>query len=204
MLVVIDYGMGNLKSIENALLQLDIPFKISKEIQDIKSAKGLLLPGVGAFSDGMKNLRENGLDIFIKEEVKKGKPLLGICLGMQMLFNKSFEGKETEGLGLITGEVRLLNTKEKVKVPHVGWNRLDTVNEDVLIEEFNTDIFVYYVHSFFASNVPEKNIICTSEYGGINIPGIVREKNVYGAQFHPEKSGEKGLEIIKKFWRLIK
>lgn len=203
MLVVIDYGMGNLKSIENALIYLKIPFKISREIRDIRESKALLLPGVGAFMDGMLNLKQFGLDEVIKEEVSAGKPLLGICLGMQMLFEKSFEIQETAGLGLINGEIRLLEPKENVKIPHIGWNRLDKKNDDFIVENINEKSFVYYVHSFGAVNVKDDNIICTSEYGGIEIPGIVKEGNVYGAQFHPEKSGNVGLDILKKFGELM-
>lgn len=203
MLVVIDYGMGNLKSVENALMHLDIPFIISGEINDLRNSTGLLLPGVGSFMDGMKNLKEKGLDVVIKEEVKNGKPLLGICLGMQMLFDRSFEVKETEGLGLIGGEIELLNPKVKVKIPHIGWNKLDKINNDYLIENLDDSSFVYYVHSFGATNVEKENLLCTSEYGGINIPGLVKKRNVYGAQFHPEKSGDVGLKLLKKFGELI-
>lgn len=203
MIVVIDYGMGNLKSIENALLYLGIPFKISKDKGDLSKASAILLPGVGAFADGMKNLNEKGLDTCIKEEVLKGKPLLGICLGMQMLFNRSFEGGETTGLGLIDGDIVKLDPKIKVKIPHIGWNRLDKVNDDIVISNVKGNSFVYYVHSYGAQNVNKEDVLCTSEYGELEIPGLVRKGKVYGAQFHPEKSGNTGLEIIKSFWEMI-
>lgn len=204
MLSVIDYGMGNLKSIENALNYIGIKYKITDNIQDLKDSNGILLPGVGAFKDGMSNLRKNGLDEVIIDEALNGKPLLGICLGMQMLFNRGFEGEETEGLKLIDGEVKFLEMDNMVKVPHIGWNRLDIINDDHILKGLNTDSFVYYVHSYSAKNVKNENIICVSEYGGQEIVSLVRKDNIYGAQFHPEKSGEVGLEILRNFGEMIR
>ena len=204
MIVIIDYGMGNLKSVYNALKKLNIPCDISSDIEKIKAAKGLILPGVGAFPDAMDNLNKSGLVTVIKEKVEEGCPLLGICLGMQMLFERSFEGVEKEGLGLIEGTVELIKPISKVKIPHIGWNRLEKVKEHKLLEGLENENFVYYVHSYCAISVNKENLIAYSEYGDIKLTGLVYKENVMGAQFHPEKSGEVGLKILSNFWEMVK
>ena len=199
MIVIIDYGMGNLKNVYNALKYLNIQSKISNEIKDIKVADKLILPGVGAFNKAMDNLNNLGLSNVIKEKVNSGTPLLGICLGMQMIFKKGYENGICEGLGFIDGEVKLLEPKEKVKIPHIGWNKLEYNKKNNLINGLDENSFVYYVHSYAVSNIKDENLIGFSNYGGIKVPSMVFNGNVYGTQFHPEKSGEVGLKILKNF-----
>ena len=202
MVVIIDYGMGNLKSVYNALKKLECECKISSDIEEIRKADKLILPGVGAFKDCMDNLNKAGLPNVIREEVAKGKPLLGICLGMQVLFEKGFEGDECEGLGLLQGEVRLMEDPN-VKIPHIGWNNLEKNREDNLLNGLNDKPFVYYVHSYRATGYRDEDLVGFSTYGSLKIPGLVRKGNVIGAQFHPEKSGEIGLQILKNFKELV-
>ena len=202
MVVIIDYGMGNLKSVYNALKKLECECKISSDIEEIRKADKLILPGVGAFKDCMDNLNKAGLPDVIREEVAKGKPLLGICLGMQVLFQKGFEGEECEGLGLLQGEVRLMEDPD-VKIPHIGWNNLEKNRDDDLLNGLNDKPFVYYVHSYRATGYRDEDLVGFSTYGSFKIPGLVRKENVIGAQFHPEKSGEIGLQILKNFKELV-
>ena len=202
MVVIIDYGMGNLKSVYNALKKLECECKISSDIEEIRKADKLILPGVGAFKDCMDNLNKAGLPDVIREEVAKGKPLLGICLGMQVLFQKGFEGEECEGLGLLQGEVRLMEDPD-VKIPHIGWNNLEKNREDDLLNGLKDNPFVYYVHSYRATGYRDEDLVVFSTYGSLKIPGLVRRKNVIGAQFHPEKSGEIGLQILKNFKEMV-
>lgn len=203
MVVIIDYGMGNLKSVYNALKNLDIPCKVSSNKEEISKASSLILPGVGAFKDAMDNISKSGLVNIIKDKVSEGTPLLGICLGMQMLYEKGYEVEEREGLGFLKGEIRLMEPKEKIKIPHIGWNRLE-YTRDSFFREIDKEEFVYYVHSYCATNIDEKQLVAYSEYGEFKIPGLVQNKNVIGAQFHPEKSGEIGLSILKKFGEMVK
>lgn len=204
MIVIIDYGMGNLKSVYNSLKSLGIDCKISSSVKDIRAAKALILPGVGAFKDAMDNLCENYLDKVIKEECARGKLILGICLGMQMLFNKGYESETRDGLGLLNGDVVKMIPKESVKIPHIGWNSLDINTQDKIIRGLTGDSFVYYVHSFYVTGYKEEDLVASSNYGGLTIPGLVRRGNVIGAQFHPEKSGDVGLKILENFGELIK
>lgn len=204
MVVIIDYGMGNLKNVYNALKYLNIPSKISKDTNEIKNADKLILPGVGSFKEAMKNLNNLGLYELIREKANDGTPLLGICLGMQMLFEKGYENGESKGLNLINGQVTLLNPRENVKIPHIGWNRLEVNKDSALISNLRKDSFVYYVHSFAATNVKDEDLIAFSSYGGLKVPSIVCKNNIYGAQFHPEKSGEVGLKILKNFGEMVR
>lgn len=193
MTAIIDYGAGNLFSVKNALDFLGIENKITNKAEDLRAADRLILPGVGAFPDAMRMLNESGLVGVIKQEAQK-KPLLGICLGMQMLFEKSFEFAETEGLGLIKGSVKLM-TPKNLAVPHMGWNELELNNPCKLLE--NGGEYVYFVHSY-AADCPNENVSAYCDYG-MKVPALVYSGNVYGAQFHPEKSGEAGLAMLKKF-----
>ena len=202
MIVIIDYGMGNLKSVYNALVKIDCDSMISSNAEDIRRADGLILPGVGAFPDCMDNLNKSGLPSIIKEEVKKGKPLLGICLGMQVLFEKGYEGEESEGLGLLQGEIRKMEDPN-VKIPHIGWNNLEKNREDDLLKGLKDNPFVYYVHSYRAEGYREEDLVGYSTYGSLKIPGLFRCGNIIGAQFHPEKSGEDGLNILRNFKELV-
>ncbi len=206
MIVIIDYGMGNLSSVKNALDFLGLESKISYDEEDIRNAKGLILPGVGAFPDAMETIERLSLDKIIKEEVAKDKPLLGICLGMQLLFENGFEGLERKGLGLLKGSIVKMkdDKKNNIKIPHIGWNNLIYNKKDELFNSIEEGKFVYYVHSYFVQGYNDDDLVAYSEYGENKIPGVVRCKNVMGAQFHPEKSGTVGLDILKNFWELIK
>ena len=203
MIAIIDYGMGNLKSIENSLKLLNIEFVITSDKDVIQKANALILPGVGSFKQAMDNLKKNNLDKILIEEANKDKYILGICLGMHLLFEKGFEGEECRGLGLIEGEIKKIEPIEKVKIPHMCWNKLLINKENGIINNIYGDNFVYYVHSFMATEYKNGDLIAYSEYGGIKIPGIVRRKNIIGMQFHPEKSGETGLNLLKKFGEMI-
>lgn len=202
MVIIIDYGMGNLKSVYNALNKIGCQCKISSRVEDIRSADALVLPGVGAFKDCMDNLERLDLTKIIREEVSKGKVLFGICLGMQVLFEKGFEGQEREGLGLLKGNIVKMKD-DKVKIPHIGWNNLEKNRGDELFEGLNENAFVYYVHSYCAEGYEKEDLIAYSTYGSLKIPALVRRGNIMGAQFHPEKSGEMGLNILKNFKELI-
>ena len=204
MITIIDYGMGNLKSVYNALKKVNFDCQISSEVTDIEMADKLILPGVGAFKDAMDNLQNLDLILPIRKKVNDGCPLLGICLGMQMLFEEGYECELRKGLGFIEGKIKLMNSKENLKIPHIGWNRLEFNRENKILNNINKESFVYYVHSFMATEMIDENLIAYSKYGDINIPAIVNKGNVYGMQFHPEKSGEVGLKILKNFGVLSK
>lgn len=205
MTVIIDYGAGNLFSVQNALDYIGCTAMISGDAEDLRNADRLILPGVGAFPDAMKMLNESGLTEVIKAEAKK-KPLLGICLGMQMLFDRSTEFGDTEGLGLIPGRVELM-TPPGLLIPQIGWNRL-LMNEPCPILEGLGDEpgsaagepYVYFVHSY-AAVCAGIHVAAYTDYGG-SVPACVFSGNVYGCQFHPEKSGEVGLKILENFARL--
>ncbi|MCR4944230.1 MAG: imidazole glycerol phosphate synthase subunit HisH [Clostridium sp.] len=202
MIAIIDYGMGNLKSVYNALKKIGAECKITSDKEEIRNADKLILPGVGAFKDCMDNLRKEGLIEVIREEAKGGKPLLGICLGMQVLFEKGYEGEETEGLGLLKGNVTKME-EPSVKIPHIGWNNLEKNREDDMLKGIEKDAFVYYVHSYRASEYNDEDLVGYSSYGSLKIPGLFRKDNIIGAQFHPEKSGEDGLKMLINFKELI-
>ena len=196
MITIIDYGAGNLFSVQNALNFLGVENNISSKVEDIISADKLILPGVGAFPDAMKMLDEAGLTEVIKEQAKK-KSLMGICLGMQMLFDKSYEFGETEGLGLIPGTVELMHPSNALVIPHIGWNSLEKNEPCKLLESVNDGDYVYFVHSY-AAVTDSKNVAAYCDYG-MKVPALVMSGNVYGCQFHPEKSGKTGLGILKTF-----
>lgn len=199
MIAIIDYGMGNLHSVENALKKLNCVCKITKDIEEIRNADKLILPGVGAFPDCMKNLQESGVLDTLKEEVLVNKkPLLGICLGMQALFEESEEGTITKGLGFLKGRIVKMVDPD-VKIPHIGWNLLEQNQEYPLFQRLSRHPFVYYVHSYYAQGYEETDLLGYSCYGKLKIPGLVRHENILGAQFHPEKSAEDGLAILTYF-----
>jgi len=209
MIAVIDYGVGNLFSLLSSLNYVGLDTKLTNDVKEIKSAKGIILPGVGAFRDAVSNLEKYGLKDILIDEAKNGKPFLGICLGMQMLFEKSYEYGEYEGLGLINGTVeeikKYISENSDLKIPHMGWNSLiinERFKDDKILKDVDNNEYVYYVHSYFAKT-DMKNIVTYSEYG-TKIPGIVKNENVYGMQFHPEKSGDTGLKLLKNWGELIK
>jgi glutamine amidotransferase len=199
MIAIIDYGVGNLFSLSSSLTYLGLENKITRSKKDIESADRIILPGVGAFADAMEKLRQTQLIATIKKETAQGKPLLGICLGMQLLFEKSYEYGEHEGLGLIQGVVAPIadDLTKKLKVPHIGWNSLIFKKEDPILKYNQVGDYVYYVHSYYAKDCTEATI-AVSEYD-IEIPGIVSNNKVYGTQFHPEKSGRIGLDLLRAF-----
>jgi glutamine amidotransferase len=197
--VIIDYGMGNLASVQRAFEKLNVETKISSKIEDIKEAKSLILPGVGAFRDAIKALNDLNLSSVIKEEVSKGKYIIGICLGMQLLYERGYEYGDYEGLGLIKGSIKYLNVK--LKIPHMGWNNLKFKQNDLILKYIKEDEYVYFVHSYYADS-DNSELLAYAEYEKI-VPAIVRNKNVYGIQFHPEKSGETGLNILKAYTEII-
>lgn len=200
MIAIIDYGAGNIFSVKNALDYLGLENSLVSDAESIKSADAVILPGVGAFPAAMEKLGNSGLIDVIKEEAKR-KPFLGICLGMQMLFEKGYEFEECDGLGLISGSVRFMDEPDLI-IPHMGWNKLEKLNDCPLLNGLGDNEYVYFVHSYKAECADE-NIAAYSEYGG-RVPALVFDgKFVYGAQFHPEKSGDTGLKILKNFGKLI-
>lgn len=203
MIGIIDYGMGNLKSICNALESINEEYLISAYKYDLRKCSGLILPGVGSFKEGMFNLRKDGLYSVVKEVKKTGKPLLGICLGMQLLFEKGYEGEETKGIGLLKGKVIKIN-EEEFRVPNIGWNSLNINKDDDLIKGLKEESHMYYVHSYYADEYDKEDLVASSDYYGLNIPGIVRRDNIIGVQFHPEKSGEEGIKLLKNFCKMCK
>lgn len=199
MITIVDYGVGNLFSVVSGLNFIGADSQISSDPDTVRSAEKLLLPGVGAFADAAELLNKTGLGQAVKDAVSKGTPLLGICLGMQLLFDKSYEFGECEGLGLIPGEIHPLRNdiSAELKVPQMGWNPLKIIKDDPLLDGIDEGDCVYFVHSFYAKHC-EENLCAVAEYG-VDVPALVRKNNVWGAQFHPEKSGDVGLRILKNF-----
>ncbi len=194
-ITIIDYGLGNLRSVEKAVEKVGGMPQISRNIKDIEEADGIILPGVGAFRDAQANIM--GLKSSLLEQVNAGKPLLGICLGLQLLFTKSTEGGTFRGLDIIKGKV--IRFQEGLKVPHMGWNTLNIIDGDCpLIENVRSKPYVYFVHSYYGVAENEEDIVAETDYG-ITFPSIVFKENVFATQFHPEKSGLTGLRIISNF-----
>ena len=199
MIAIVDYGVGNLFSLVSSFRAVGAECTVTSDPEVIMSADKIVLPGVGAFEDAREKLRASGLDKIIVKEAKEGKPLLGICLGMQMLFERSYEYGEHEGLGLLKGSVVSMETRlpEGLKIPHIGWNSLKTVGTHPILKYVGDGDFVYFVHSYFATGC-EQSLLATTEYG-IELTAAVGYNNVTGMQFHPEKSGKVGLNILRAF-----
>lgn len=199
MIAIIDYGVGNLFSLRSSLEMIGAESVVTSDPEVIRSAEKILLPGVGAFEDARQKLRQTGLDEVVKAEVARGKKLLGICLGMQMLFERSFEYGEHEGLALLSGSVVSMkgNIPSELNIPHIGWNSLKIVREHPIFKYTKDGDFVYFVHSYYASGC-EDSLLATTDYGK-DICAAVAKDNVAGMQFHPEKSGEAGLNILRAF-----
>ena len=202
MIAIIDYGVGNLFSLESSFAAIGMDVTVTSDPAVLKAADKLLLPGVGAFGDAAAKLRSTGLDTVIKELAAEGKPLLGICLGMQLLFDKSLEYGEHQGLGLIPGTVKPIADviPQDLKIPHIGWNGLHFHRDCPLFQDLREGECVYFVHSFYASDCADA-VTATAEYG-TELTAAVAKGNVYGCQFHPEKSGSTGLKILKAFAEL--
>ena len=199
MVAIIDYGVGNLFSLSSSLNAVGVDAVVTGDPEIIKKADKLILPGVGAFGDAAKKLEDSGLkDLIIKQAIE-GKPLLGICLGMQLLFEKSYEYGEHSGLGLIKGEVVPMagNIPKGLNIPHIGWNALNFKKSTPIFKYINNGDHVYFVHSFYADRCVQ-SVTATAEYG-IEVTASVQSGNVFGCQFHPEKSGDVGLKILKAF-----
>ncbi len=206
MTAIVDYGVGNLFSLESSLNAIGEPVRVTPEASDILKADRVILPGVGAFGDAAAKLRESGLDTAVRQASKAGKPVMGICLGMQMLFEKSFEYGEHAGLGLLKGEVRPIrelldqagaDPEGKLKIPQIGWNALHFVRESPLFRYISDGDHVYFVHSYAATGC-EASLLADTEYGTY-LTACAGSGNVFGCQFHPEKSGSVGLRILKAF-----
>ena len=199
MIAIIDYGVGNLFSLRCSISTIGYDAVVTSDEKEIKSADHILLPGVGAFEDAARKLRDSGMAELVKEEALSGKPLLGICLGMQMLLEKSFEYGIHEGLGLIKGNVKRISEAcgPGYKIPHIGWNALEMRQTSPLFKYINDGDYVYFVHSYYAADCDD-NVIADTEYGA-RLTAAVQTDNVYGCQFHPEKSGGTGLNILRAF-----
>ena len=199
MVAIVDYGVGNLFSLVSSFKAIGVDAVATGDKEIIQKADKIILPGVGAFGDAAEKLFSSGLAEVVIEQAKAGKPLLGICLGMQLLFDKSFEYGEHKGLSLIKGEIRPINDviPKDYKIPHIGWNALKFTKNNQLFKYLKDGDYVYFVHSFYGANC-EESVIAKAEYGA-ELTAAVADKNVYGCQFHPEKSGDVGLKILKAF-----
>ena len=200
MIVIIDYNVGNLKSVLGAFKRIGLDAVVSRDEKIIKEAKGIVLPGVGTFPTAMKNLEKYHLVELLKERKEASIPILGICLGMQILFEKGYEVEETKGLGFIPGTVCYMDIDEKV--PHMGWNQLHKTQDHPLLKYVHENEDVYFVHSYMA-HVNDENLVAYSDYGSTKVTALVQNKNVMGCQFHPEKSGMVGQNILRAFKEMI-
>lgn len=201
MIAIIDYDAGNIKSVEKALLSLGEEPVITRDKEQILNADKVILPGVGAFGDAMQKLKEYGMDKVIHEVVAKETPLLGICLGLQLLFERSDEAPGVEGLGVLNGEILRIPDMEGLKIPHMGWNSLRLINDGRLFRGLDDESYVYFVHSYYLKATDERIVKATTEYSTL-IHAAVEQGNVFACQFHPEKSSDTGLHILKNFVEL--
>lgn len=202
MITIIDYGSGNLKSIRNGFTKIGVKARVSNDLPDLKSAEALVLPGVGVFGTAMKNLQKYKEVIY--DHISAGKPFLGICLGLQVLFTQSEESKGVEGLNLFEGEVKKFPDSllsKGMKIPHMGWNQLEIKRPCPILNNVKND-YMYFVHSYYISPSDKKIIAATVNYG-IDVPAVVFKENIFATQFHPEKSGPVGLQILKNFIELL-
>lgn len=198
MIAIIDYGMGNLRSVQKAFEFLGFDAVVTDDPKIIESAQKVVLPGVGAFCEAIKTIREKGIDKVIHSIVEKGTPFLGICLGMQMLFDKSYENGEYDGLGIIPG--RIVRLPETEKIPHIGWNSLDIKLETPLFEGIGKEPYVYFVHSYYLET--DAPVVSATCFYGREFQVAAQKGNVFALQFHPEKSGDTGLKILENFGRI--
>lgn len=197
---IVDYGVGNLKSVSNAMAYVGQDTLITGDARELERADAVILPGVGAFPDAADKLRQTGLAQAVLAQVGR-KPILGICLGMQLLFDRGEEGRSCEGLGLVNGSVKLIQTQ--YKLPHIGWNSLELQNDSPLFRGLDNGTYVYFVHSFCGCAAREEDVIARTQYGSSVVAAVARG-GVYGCQFHPEKSGEAGLQILKNFGEMTR
>lgn len=203
MIAIIDYDAGNIKSVEKAILSLGEEVVITRDVQTILNADGVILPGVGAFGDAMEKLNAYGLVDVIHECVDKQIPFLGICLGLQLMFDSSEESPGVEGLHLLQGKIMRIPAEDGLKIPHIGWNNLHFPNRSRLFEGIAEDSYVYFVHSYYLAAKEEQIVAATTEYGTL-IHAAVEKGNVFACQFHPEKSSDVGLKILQNFIAITK
>ncbi len=201
MIAIIDYDAGNLKSVEKALNYLGQNSRITRDKDEILSAEKVILPGVGSFGDAMEKLKSYHLVDTIKKAAESGKPLLGICLGLQLLFDSSAESVGIPGLGILKGKILRIPDKEGLKIPHMGWNSMDIKSGSKLLKGIEKQAYVYFVHSYYLKAKNEEEVAATTEYSTL-IHAAVEKDNVFACQFHPEKSGEVGLKILRNFAEL--
>ena len=199
MIAIIDYDAGNLRSVEKALLSIGEETIVTRKHDEILAADKVILPGVGAFGDAMRKLKEYGLVDTIHEAVDSGKPFLGICLGLQLLFRRSDESDGVEGLSILPGEILRIPEAPGIKIPHIGWNSLEVSEGARLFKGLGENPYVYFVHSYYLKADDDSIVAATAEYGGTFIHASVQKDNVYACQFHPEKSGSVGMQILKNF-----
>mgnify|MGYP004581747875 FL=1 len=199
MVAIIDYGVGNLFSLKSSFSAIGVDAVVTSSKSELERAESIILPGVGAFCDAAKKLKDSGLEDTVISLAKAGKPLMGICLGMQLLFEKSYEYGEHRGLGLIKGEIRPIETviPKDYKIPHIGWNSLDIKKQTPIFENVKNGEYVYFVHSYYAADC-ENSVTAVSDYGA-PLTASVQDGNIFGCQFHPEKSGDTGLKILRSF-----
>ena len=201
MIAIIDYDAGNIKSVEKALIALGQEVVITSDKEEILKADKVILPGVGAFGDAMDNLKRTGLDQVVKEVAQRGIPFLGICLGLQLLFESSDEAPGVEGLGILKGKILRIPDQEGLKIPHMGWNSLHLENNGRLFKGIEENAYVYFVHSYYLKAEDEQIVKASTEYS-THIHASVEQGNVFACQFHPEKSSDVGLKILKNFVEL--
>jgi len=197
MISIIDYGLGNLKSVHKALKSLGFTSKITSSIKDINNSNGIIFPGVGSFGDCMKELDNRGLINSLKKSISSGKPFMGICLGLQILFERSEESPNVEGLSILKGEISKIKFDNDLKVPHMGWNKINIIKDSSILQGINSDTWMYFVHSFKFNN-DLKITDSVSSYGEI-FSASINKDNIFATQFHPEKSSKIGLAILKNF-----
>lgn len=207
MIAIVNYEMGNLKSVKKALEFVGAKVEVTSRIDKIKESRAIILPGVGAFKEAMKNLNNLKIIPTLKEEIKKGKPILGICLGLQLLFTESEEGGLYKGLDVINGRIRGFKNSYRChfKIPHMGWNTIKIKNRKMpdILENIPDNSYFYFVHSYYGKTDNKEIVIATTDYG-VKFLSVIGINNVYGVQFHPEKSGESGLKILDNFYQLTK
>ena len=201
MIVIVDYGVGNIRNVERAFTKLNMEVIVTRDIGKIDQASAIILPGVGAFRDAINNLKKYDLVECLRRNAEKGTWIIGICLGMQLLYDKSYEDGEYDGLGLLRGDIVKFDDSEQ-KVPHMGWNQLVKRRDDEIARGLSDNDYVYFVHSYYLKNEDPDSVICTSYYG-VDVPAMIRKNNIIGMQFHPEKSSAVGVKILNNIKELI-
>jgi len=196
---VVNYGVGNLRSVKKGIEKSGAKVLVTRNPKDLIESDAIVLPGVGAFAEAVKNL--SPLSGVVTQSVEDGKPLFGICLGLQLLFTRSYEGSPTDGLNFISGDI--VKLPDGVKIPQMGWNTIEIVRSHPLLEGVRNDSYVYFVHSYFAQPLEQDAIVATTEYG-VKFPSVIAKQNLFATQFHPEKSGKTGLVILRNFVKIVK